>query len=93
MKIKKLVQRPGPDTVLSYIDENSICINGDTFHFPPEAGPLSSYIPADPIIDAYRDDIGELHVLLTVRSSTLQPGAGEWKDFLPEEAYEDCIEL
>lgn len=93
MKIKMLVQRPGPDTVLSYIDENSICINGDTFHFPPEAGPLSNYVPTDPIIDAYRDETGELHILITVRSDSLQPGAGSWEDFLPEEAGNACIEL
>lgn len=66
MKINFIYQKPGPDTVFEYIDENTIKINEEVYSFPDD---IYIFNPSHPILSANRED-GELclHVLMRSKS-------------------------
>lgn len=66
MKINFIYQKPGPDSIFEYIDENTIKINEEVYSFPED---IYVFDPIHPILSANRED-GELTLSILVRSKS-----------------------
>lgn len=66
MKITFIYQKPGPDTVFEYIDENTIKLNGEEYIFPEDIYIFDSALP---IMSAKREE-DELHLEILMRSTS-----------------------